>query len=116
MPDEVSVLAACAAIESELVLDNRSLVDIVNAARKKGVRYPVRATETAKIRDGEGASSLGQKGDIQAEADFLALLTEENGAFMPWAIGRTDARNFPRGKFQATVRENCKPGKCRFRK
>lgn len=87
MPDEVSVLAACAAIESELLLDARSLVDIVNAARKKGVRYPVRATETAKIRDGEGASSLGQKGDIQAEADFLALLTEENGAFVPWALG-----------------------------
>jgi DNA primase len=40
VPDEVSVLAACAAVESELGLGDRDLLAIVNAERKKGPKRP----------------------------------------------------------------------------
>jgi len=84
IPDETSVQAACAAIESELGLDNRDLLAIVNAERKKGFRRP-----EAEAGGPKGAVPGPKKeagaNDLQLEADLLALLTEEQGDFIPWA-------------------------------
>jgi DNA primase len=81
VPDEAVIQAACAAIESELGLDNRDMLAIVNAQRKKGPanRPAARPEENAAPVPKENGT------DFQIEADFLALLTEENGAFVPWA-------------------------------
>jgi hypothetical protein len=100
MPDEVSVLAACAAIESELSLDARSLVDIVNAERRKGVRRPVAASGPSPEGRGQTPPLKGQKADEQVEADFLALLTHEDGAFLPWALNELAIEVFQREDFR----------------
>ncbi len=81
VPDEAAIQAACAAVESELGLDNRDMLSIVNAERKKGTRGKPPGSPEEK-----GPSVPPEKEtDFQMEADFLALLTEENGAFVPWA-------------------------------
>jgi len=86
IPDEVSVQTACAAVESELGLTARDLIEIVNAERKKGPRKAMGdRTEGSKTVTAEGSISKEEKSDIQMEADFLALLTEERGEFIPWA-------------------------------
>ncbi len=96
IPDEVSVQAACAAIESELGLDNRGLLAIVNSERKKGFRRPMADAKTA---DGKEASSPPQGAktrlaELPIEADFLALLVEENGEFVPWAVNELSPEVF----------------------
>ena len=96
IPDEVTVLAACAAIESELSLDARSLVDILNAERRKGVRRPAALGGSSPDAKGQAAPPKGQKADEQVEADFLAFLTHENGEFVPWALGELTAEVFQR--------------------
>ncbi|HEY5599217.1 MAG TPA: toprim domain-containing protein, partial [Candidatus Manganitrophaceae bacterium] len=85
IPDEVEVQAACSAVESELALDSRDLLTIVNAERKKGGRRP--AAEAKNANGEEVPSSKEGKGPVDdsvLEADFLALLTEEKGEFVPW--------------------------------
>jgi hypothetical protein len=94
IPDEVTVLAACAAIESELSLDARSLVDILNAERRKGVRRPATAGESSPEGRAQTALLKGQKADEQVEADFMALLTHENGAFVQWALAELNSEVF----------------------
>jgi DNA primase len=97
IPDEVLVQAACSAIESELGLDNRDLLTIVNTERKKGVR-PTAATRvevTEAAVDGPASSKpVFAANDLQIEADFLALLTEENGEFVPWAVNELSPEVF----------------------
>ncbi len=89
IPDEVSVQAACAAVESELGLDNRDLLTIVNAERKKGFRRPGPDRTEPQNPKGEGTpvsqKETGAK-EPALESDFLALLVEENGEFVPWAV------------------------------
>ncbi|HEY5039055.1 MAG TPA: DNA primase, partial [bacterium] len=55
IPDETSVLAACSAVESELGLDNRDLLTIVNAERKK------KGFTTASRPSSAGAAPLPAK-------------------------------------------------------
>lgn len=85
IPDEVSVQAACAAVESELGLDSRDLLAIVNAERKKGFRRP--EVEGSVPKGGGLPIPKKEAGanDLQLESDFLALLMEEQGEFIPWA-------------------------------
>lgn len=86
IPDEVEVQAACSAVESELALDSRDLLTIVNAERKKGGRRPAADQPSSKEEGTAGAKKeLGAQSDSELEADFLALLTEEKGEFVPWA-------------------------------
>jgi DNA primase len=85
IPNEVSVQAACAAIESELGLDNRDLLTIVNTERKKGVKRPVTEAQIPKSENASDPKKETGGNDAQMEADFLALLTEERGEFVPWA-------------------------------
>jgi DNA primase len=97
IPDEVLVQAACSAIESELSLDNRDLLTIVNTERKKGVRKMV--TDRVELLDTKADISLNAKpgfgaSDLQMEADFLALLTEQNGEFVPWAVNELSPEVF----------------------
>jgi DNA primase len=100
IPDEVSVQAACAAIESELGLDNRDLLTIVNAERKKGFR---KSAAEAKAANGQEVSSKGEKARIMGapiEADFLALLVEEKGEFIPWAVNELSPEVFQKEDFR----------------
>ncbi len=103
IPNEVSVQAACAAIESELGLDNRDLLTIVNTERKKGVRRPSGAGFDLKPA-GEEKPPVSKKEtgkyDSQIEADFLALLTEERGDFIPWAVNELSPDVFLREDFR----------------
>jgi len=97
IPDEVLVQAACAAIESELGLDNRDLLTIVNTERKKGGQKPaVERVEASGVKADDSASSKPEfgAGDAQMEADFLALLTEEKGEFVPWAVNELSPEVF----------------------
>jgi DNA primase len=91
LPDEPGVLAACAAIESEMGLDPRTMVDLVNSARKKGgsLRTP------AASRPSGPAPAAKEAADSRLEADFLALLTEQNGEFLPWAVNELSPEAFP---------------------
>jgi hypothetical protein len=103
IPDEVSVQAACAAIESELGLDNRDLLTIVNAERKKGVRRPV--IDRAESQEAKGEGTPGSKKESSAnqtviEADFLALLVEEKGEFVPWAANELSPAVFQTENFR----------------
>jgi len=91
LPDEPGVLAACAAIESEMGLDPRTMVDLVNAARKKGGSFRAPAAS----RPGGPAPAVPEAGDPRLEADFLALLTEQNGEFLPWAVNELSPEAFP---------------------
>jgi DNA primase len=93
LPDEAGMLAACAAIESELSLDARTLVDMVNAERKKGGARK-RADEPREPKAGETPASKEEKIDNRLEADFLALLTEQNGEFLPWAVNELSPEAF----------------------
>src|SRR5581483_927060 len=101
IPDEVSVQAACAAIESELGLDHRDLLSIVNTERKKGGRKP-----PADVPGAQADANLlakkekGEANDLQIEADFLTLLTEEKGAFIPWAVNELSPEVFHRESFR----------------
>ncbi len=103
IPDEVSVQAACSAIESELGLDNRDLLTIVNTERKKGVRRPAGMgfdlKPTVEERGSASKKETG-KNDSQIEADFLALLTEERGDFIPWAVNELSPEIFQREDFR----------------
>ena len=97
VPDEAAVQAACAAVESELGLDNRDMLSIVNDERKRGPSARAAASrtlETPPPRAEEGK-------DAQMEADFLALLTEEDGAFVPWAVKELPPEVFFDGKLKA---------------
>ncbi len=103
IPDEVSVQAACSAIESELGLDNRDLLTIVNTERKKGVRrlagtgFEMKAAGSEKTPVSKKETG---KNDSQVEADFLALLTEERGEFIPWAVNELSPEIFLRDDFR----------------
>jgi DNA primase len=86
IPDEVSVQTACATVESELGLTARDLIEIVNAERKKGFKRPSsERTADSKGEDSASKKEAGIKDDPRMETDFLALLTEERGEFIPWA-------------------------------
>jgi DNA primase len=100
IPDEVAVQAACAAVESELGLDNRDLLTIVNAGRRKGSRRPA-PPAPAEPPQGEGAGKERTGSDFQIEADFLALLTEEGGEFVPWAANELSPEVFREELFRA---------------
>lgn len=102
IPNEISVQTACATVESELGLTARDLIGIVNAERKKGARRP-------SVTGGEGAPSGGpvlpatkkeNANDLQMEADFLALLVEEKGEFIPWAVNELSPEVFQKEDFR----------------
>jgi DNA primase len=97
IPDEVSVQAACSAIESELALDNRDLLTIVNSERKKGPRMPAPRSEPGAS---PAPTSKPPLADAQIESDFLALLTEQNGEFVPWAVNEISPEVFQREDFR----------------
>jgi hypothetical protein len=92
------VQAACAAVESELGLDNRDLLTIVNAERKKGFRRPDGAQDKRDSSTPPPKEPAGT--DLQLEADFLALLTEEKGEFIPWAVNELSPEVFHHGDFR----------------
>ena len=101
IPEETQVLAACAAVESELGLDNRDVLTIVNAERKKGVRRPGGADrETPQSPDSGSAKGETTGGDPSLEADFLALLVEERGEFVPWAVNELSPEVFQSENFR----------------
>ncbi len=82
---ESQVQSACAAVESEMGLDNRDFLALVNEARKKGVRKTVGGTENPKETPASGPAKAPGAGSGQLEAEFIVLLKEENGDFIPWA-------------------------------
>lgn len=89
LPDEASIQGACAAVEAELGLDNRSLLEIVNAERKKGSRASSRmeaSVQAAEAPAGAPASPPPAEDPFhRKEAQFLALLAGDGGKFIPWA-------------------------------
>ncbi|HET9870960.1 MAG TPA: toprim domain-containing protein, partial [bacterium] len=97
LPDEGSVQAACAAIESELSLDNRDLLTLVNTARKKGGPRRMPALDAPKPA---AAPSKPPDGGSELEGDFLALLTEERGEFVPWAVNELSPQYFGNARYR----------------
>lgn len=98
--DEVSVQAACAAIESELSLDNRDLLTLVNIDRKKGGARRMGAGGPAAPNTVLVSSKPKGDGSEEIESDFLALLTEERGEFVPWAANELSPQYFGNEKFR----------------
>jgi DNA primase len=106
IPNEISVQTACATVESELGLTARDLIEIVNAERKKGSGRKV-TTEAQTQKPAEPGSSKEEKADVQMEADFLALLTEERGEFVPWAKDELLPEVFTRENFRQLFEKLC---------
>ncbi len=108
LESESQVQSACAAVESEMGLDNRDFLTLVNEARKKGVR---RTTTESKISKAEEAPiSKGEKAsktDPQLEAEFLVLLGEENGDFIPWAKDELSPEVFEDENFRRLFEALC---------
>jgi DNA primase len=101
LEDEAAVQAACAAIESELSLDNRDLLTLVNIARKKGGSSRRSAGEGTGAPDKPAVLSKEKTdGSEEVESDFLALLTEERGEFVPWAANELSPQHFANEKFR----------------
>ncbi|MGH7739660.1 MAG: DNA primase [bacterium] len=98
--DEVSVQAACAAIESELSLDNRDLLTLVNIDRKKGGARRMAPGGSAAPNAPVVSSKPKGDGSEEIESDFLALLTEERGEFVPWAANELSPQYFGNEKFR----------------
>ena len=107
IPNEVSVQTACATVESELGLTARDLIAIVNAERKKGGRRVTAGPENQASKPEETSSSKEEKTDTQIEADFLALLTEERGEFIPWAKDELLPEVFSRESFRQLFEKLC---------
>jgi DNA primase len=107
--EEGAVQAACAAIESELSLDNRDLLTLVNAARKKG--QPRRALSESSAD--AAASKPKADGSEEIESDFLALLTEERGEFVPWAANELSPQYFANEMFR-NMFEKLSSGEMKF--
>jgi len=106
IPDEVSVQAACGEIESELGLDKRDLLMIVNAERKRGSKPSARMEplESQSI-DASNPKPEIYASDTQIEADYLALLTEEKGGFIPWAVNELSPEVFFEENFRQLFEE-----------
>ena len=105
---ESQVQSACAAVESEMGLDNRDFLALVNEARKKGVGRA--ATEAKKSNAEEVPFSKGEKGVVnegQLEAEFLVLLNEENGDFIPWAKDELTPEVFENENFRHLFEALC---------
>jgi DNA primase len=106
--NELYVQMAGSEIESELGLDNRDLLTIVNAERKKGIRKSVKNivdTTDTKTDSLPNTKPLFGVGDLQMEADFLALLTEQNGEFVPWAVNELSPEVFLAENFRQLFEE-----------
>ncbi len=102
LEDEAAVQAACAAIESELSLDNRDLLTLVNTARKKGGprRFTAEGSQAPNPDKPAAPSKEKTDGSDEVESDFLALLTEERGEFVPWAANELSPQHFANAKFR----------------
>jgi DNA primase len=87
LPDEASIQAACSAVEAELGLDNRSLLDIVNADRRKVAKTPARVDRPAEGGPIAPTPTAPPRVDPyrRKETQFLALLAGDGGKFIPWA-------------------------------
>ena len=107
IPDEVSVQAACATVEAELGLTARDLIAIVNAERKKGARRPATEAPAPKAEGTPGPNQGPNAGEVQIEADFLALLTEERGEFIPWAKDELSPEVFGNENFRQLFEKLC---------
>lgn len=107
LPDEASIQAACSAVESELGLDNRSLLEIVNSDRRKGARTAAKNERMAGPAPGETPPPVIQREDPyqRKELQFLALLAGDGGKFIPWAKEEMVSQHFEdeelRGLFEA---------------
>lgn len=82
LPEEASIQAACAAIESEMGAGNLDLLAIVNSERKKTGRRPV-----APAAPGGGTTAAADPfpRDRRMEGEFLALLCYGPAEFVHWA-------------------------------
>ena len=107
IPNEVSVQAACAAIESELGLDNRDLLTIVNTERKKRVKRPIMEGSSPQLSNAPEPKKETASSDAQMEADFLAFLTEERGEFIPWAKDELLPEVFTKENFRQLFEKLC---------
>jgi DNA primase len=107
LPDEASIQAACSAVESELGLDNRSLLEIVNSDRRKVVRTAVKNEKSSGPALGAPPPPEIQREDPyhRKEMQFLALLAGDGGKFIPWAKEEMAPHHFEdvelRGLFEA---------------
>lgn len=86
--NELYIQMACSSIEFELGLDNRDMLTIVNAERKKngsGLGAGRRELKDLKNEDESRPNLELDSKERRIEGDFLALLTEAEGDFIPWA-------------------------------
>ena len=100
LPDEASIQAACSAIESELGLDSRSVLEIVNADRKKARRSPGGMETPSAPPPAQDAPQRENVG-LRQERQFLALLAGEDGKFIPWAKEELGIGHFEDPDFRA---------------
>lgn len=78
IPQEIEIQAACMAVESEVGLDYRTFLDLVNQARKKSQRIPRGKT---KVNTEPPLSSIDP---WEIEGCFFALLSKDEGKYIPW--------------------------------
>jgi DNA primase len=104
---ESQVQSACAAVESEMGLDNRDFLALVNEARKKGVKRPVIEAQASKAGEKPDSKKETASPDLQTEAEFLVLLNEENGDFIPWAKDELTPEVFEDENFRRLFEELC---------
>ncbi len=104
---ESQVQSACAAVESEMGLDNRDFLALVNEARKKGVRKPLVETANVKPEGGSDPKKVLDASHAQLEAEFLVLLNEDNGDFIPWAKDELAPEVFEDESFRRLFEQLC---------
>jgi DNA primase len=102
LPDEASIQAACSAVESELGLDNRSLLEIVNSDRRKGPRTQSKYEKSTDEASKATAAAPPPREDPyrRKEMQFLALLGGDGGKFIPWAKEEMTAVHFEVEEFR----------------
>jgi DNA primase len=104
---ESQVQSACSAVESEMGLDNRDFLALVNEARKKGVRRPAPEAPNPKGEGSPDPQKVLDAGHVRIEAEFLVLLNEENGDFIPWAKDELAPEVFEDENFRRLFEELC---------
>ena len=101
LPDEASIQAACAAVESELGLDNRSLLEIVNSDRKHGSRSVSSTVRSAESNKKTESLPVHEDRFRRKEMEFLALLAGDGGKFIPWAKEEMTGEHFEDAELRA---------------
>ncbi len=101
LDNETTIQIAAGELAAELKIDVLDIISMVKTARKKtgGSWRPIGEDSSTPERRSD-PSKEKTDGSEEVESDFLALLTEERGEFVPWAANELSPQHFANEKFR----------------